>query len=118
MRFTADDIISIHDKLITKSGGTLGVLSTSTLTYIVFECNKRQDVFLCSAVALHGIVTRHPFFDGNKRTGLTMAYMILYDAGYELQLEDEEAMHFLLKVAKSKISVKEVEAWLRQHSMH
>jgi death-on-curing protein len=114
---TADNLRDIHDEIIEESGGSHGVLATSTLEYISFECNRKKGVFVKAAVALHGIVTMHPFIDGNKRTGFTIADVILRRHDYEIIADDSETIRFLLEVARYKLSVKEIEEWLRKNTV-
>jgi len=114
---TADNIRGLHDELIRQSGGSSGVLSIGTLDHIAFECNRKQDVFTRAAVALHGVVTMHPFFDGNKRTGLALAYVILRGQGHKMQLDEENVIAFLLQVASYKLDVGGIEDWLRKNTV-
>lgn len=114
---TADNIKDIHDEVIANSGGSPGVLIVGTLEHISFECNRRKGAFLKAAVVLYGVVTMHPFFDGNKRTGLAIAYVILRSHGYELQADEEDIIDFLLQVACYKVDVKGVEEWFRKNTV-
>jgi death-on-curing protein len=113
---TAAILMEIHDELIKASGGSAGVLSTGTLDHISFECNRKSDCFRKAAAALHGIVTQHPFFDGNKRTGLAVAYLILIGYGYGLHADQENIVEFLLQVANYRIDENGVNKWLRENT--
>ncbi len=114
---TAANIKDIHDEVIANSGGSPGVLIIGTLEHISFECNRRNDVFVKAAVALHGVVTMHPFFDGNKRTGFITADVILRSQGYETQADEKDIIDFLLQVASYRVDVKGVEEWFRKNTV-
>jgi death-on-curing protein len=114
---TADNIKDIHEEVIAESGGVPGVLSTGTLDHIAFECNIRNDVFVRAAVALHGVITMHTFFDGNKRTGFITADVILRSQGYEIQADEKDIIDFLLQVASYRVDVKGVEEWFRKNTV-
>jgi death-on-curing protein len=70
---TVEKIIEIHDEIILKFEGANGVLSESTLYFMVYRINKTKDIFKRAAMALHSIGSQHPFVDGNKRTALVVA---------------------------------------------
>lgn len=70
---TVEKIIEIHDEIILKFEGAKGVLSESTLHFMVFRVNKIQNIFKRAATVLHAIGSQHPFVDGNKRTALVVA---------------------------------------------
>jgi death-on-curing protein len=53
----------------------------------------------------------HPFVNGNKRTAYELTRLFLRLNGYDLQPESEDAYRFLLRVADSTASMKEVETW-------
>lgn len=80
-----------------------------TLEYISFECNRETDFFRKASVVLHEIITLHPFFDGNKRTALAVAYLILRKHGYKLQSDRDSIIGFLLQVASYRVDVKGIE---------
>jgi death-on-curing protein len=69
-------VLAIHDDQIRLYGGAYGVRDWNAL-----ESSLRQpaatldgvyldgDVFAMAAALGHGLITSHPFLDGNKRTG-------------------------------------------------
>lgn len=79
---TVRKIIEIHDDLIKTYGGTIGILSEATLDMLVYKANQENNVFRKASLILHRITSQHPFFDGNKRTALVTAELVLYDEGY------------------------------------
>lgn len=111
-----EKIICTHDEIIIQSGGTVGVLFESNLEYIVLKCNNEMNVFKRAAIALHGVITTHPFIDGNKRTGIALAYIILESKGYKLASEEDTIIEFLLNIAQYKITVQETVLWLMKNS--
>lgn len=67
---------------------------------------------------LHGIATRHPFYQGNKRTALAVAdnILILSPENMIITAEDEAIYRFVREIAKNSYVVEEVEDWLIQNS--
>jgi death-on-curing protein len=49
-----------------------------------------------AAALLHGIVSSHPFIDGNKRTGLALAVMLLGRGGADVSAPDHDALFDLV----------------------
>ncbi len=111
---TAQDIIEIHDNIIEEYGGTKGVLYQGTIDHLVYLLNRTGDVFKKAALALDRIVKGHPFLDGNKRTGLEVADVLLRESGYHIHSSDDESLYVLTKIAKYECTVEEIEKWLRK----
>jgi death-on-curing protein len=88
-----------------------------TLEHISFECNIKHDVFVKAAVALHGVATMHPLFDGNKRTGFITADVILRGQGYEIQADEKDTIDFLLQIASYRVDAKGVEERFRKNTV-
>lgn len=113
-RLTVQNIIDIHDEIIERLGGTKGILDQGTINYLVYQLNKKKDVFKRAALALERIIIGHPFVDGNKRTGFEVADILLREDGYHIHASEEEILNALLKIAEYKCSGSEIEKWLRK----
>ena len=59
---------------------------------------------------------RHPFVDGNKRTGMSAAAVFLEDNGYSLSVEAGGVEEFALKIIRERLDVPAIAAWLKRHS--
>ncbi len=112
---TVEKIIEIHDEIILKFDGATGVLSESTLHFMVFRINKTRNIFRKAAIALHAIGSQHPFIDGNKRTALVVAENVLGQQGYYIAADEDIIVDFMLAVASYKSEPDEIEQWLREH---
>lgn len=65
---------------------------------------------------LYGITARHPFFQGNKRTALTVAEMILMLEGGSYIAAEEEAIDlYVREVADYQHALDDVECWIREN---
>jgi len=112
---TVEKIIEIHDEIILKFDGATGVLSESTLHFMVFRINKTRNIFRKAAIALHAIGSQHPFIDGNKRTALVVAENVLGQQGYYIAADEDIIVDFMLAVASYKSEPDKIEQWLREH---
>jgi death-on-curing protein len=112
---SVEKIIEIHDEIILKFGGANGILSESTLHFMVYRINKTRDIFRRAATALHAIGSQHPFIDGNKRTALVVAENVLGQEGYYIAADEDIIVEFMLSVASYKSEPDKIEQWLREH---
>lgn len=55
---------------------------------------------------------RHPWLDGNKRTGLGLALFLLLRAGIHLQASQDELYELTIRVAEGKSSVVKIQEWI------
>ena len=87
INLTVEMVKKIHDYLIETEGGESGVRDIGTLEYLVNNINCEEDLFRKAAWALM-LADWHPFWDGQKRTALQLADLILRDGGYHIHAED------------------------------
>ena len=117
---TIDKIIEIQVRAIMRSTSPedLGfegeIRDKGTLEYIVYEENRKSDTIRKASWYLYKIATEHPFFQGNKRTALLTALLILKidPRAYHINCSNEEVAAFVKKVGRYESSLKEVEQWI------
>lgn len=63
-----------------------------------------------------GIVRNNPFIDGNKRTGLLIAFTFLELNGAEVHASEEEAYEVFMKLASGALSEEALGKWLSENS--
>jgi death-on-curing protein len=111
---TVNKILEVHQDAIREFGGTDGILDMATLEYLVYRVNRVKDIYRKAALALFCITAKHPFHDGNKRTGLLVAENLLAQAGLFIQAEEREIVDFMLGVAMYHHGLREIEEWVRK----
>jgi len=116
-----DDILYIHDRLITSTGGMPGERDKSILfqatTAIRIEQNgwgRFIDFFSKAAKLFHAIAAEKPFNDGNKRTALITATTLLKRNGFDLVSSPEEIVKVCQTVEAGKASPEVIAAWMRE----
>lgn len=101
------------------------------LDFIIYESLKIQNASKLPAHFLHGIATRHPFMDGNKRTALLMGLLLTYstikDPSFKKRIMDkisailesfkgssidDKIVKFMLETADKKHSLEEIKIFL------
>lgn len=68
---------------------------------------------------MESVIQRHPFVDGNKRTGTASAVYLLRRQGYRLAgVTNTDLIDLALSVAAHRTSVKELGGWFEDHAEH
>ena len=116
---TTEDIIEIHEEIIEEFGGEHGIVSKSSLEFIVVHSKNNkfeEDFFTLLTKILRAITIDHPFIDGNKRTGLVVIESILQENNLILNLSEKEKEQFILKVANLEYDEDKLKIFLESNS--
>lgn len=121
--FTVDDIELIHMQIVDASGGSHGTRDRGRLEAVVAV--QTQEVFgeelyktlhEKAAALARGVIADHPFYDGNKRTGIMIALIFLERNGVEEKTTDKELEDFAVQIAVEHLDVPTIAAWLETYS--
>lgn len=119
------DVLKIHQRVIeydkeeNPEDYTPAILSLATLElmfeYMIKESNT---VFQNATIIVYTIVARHPFFNGNKRTGYEAMNFVIEDGGYKLTSTKEETIDFIVRIVTTENGMKpsEIEEWIINHT--
>jgi death-on-curing protein len=120
---TPEQILFLHARLISETGGSQGVRDLGFLVSAVgrpqaaFEgSDLYPDLFTKAAALMHSLIQNHPFVDGNKRTGIAAAALFLGGNGFRLIATNPKVEIFTLSVAMGKKDVPDIASWLENHS--
>jgi len=109
--------------VITFSGGVPGVLNDNAIHAAVqrpdsgfggLECFPT--LFLKAAALAHSVAAGHPFLDGNKRTALGVAAVMLRLNGYRLVAEGSCSEATMVSLALKELSLEDFARWLEDHA--
>lgn len=118
-----EDVLRIHDEMVKTFQGDMGLREPGMVDSIlermrdpvVMGLDPIPTIFDKAAFLMHGILRYHPFVDGQKRTGLSAAFIFLGVNGYYLWSRDAvDEVHFAVQVAKGAFDVPEISSWIRQ----
>jgi death-on-curing protein len=122
-RVSADEIISLHSKLISQSGGLDGIRDAHLLD---LSANSPYHTFggqhlypSVQAMAAHlafSLIKNHPFYDGNKRIGMFAMLVFLKINGLPITCTDNELETLGWGLADSSINEAELIEWIISHS--
>jgi death on curing protein len=113
-------VLAIHEEQIAEHGGSLGLRDAGLLdgalhrplNYLSFVDNP--DIALLAAVLGHGLVSNHPFIDGNKRVSFVVTEQFLELNGYELVADDAVVVTTWLGLAEGNIDEETLAVWIRE----
>jgi death-on-curing protein len=121
---TAEEILLTHFRLIERYGGSHGVRDIERIRSVcnavrqeAFGVEQYGSIFEKAAVYARNIIADHPFSDGNKRTGITVAAMFLARNKLNFVAEPGELEDFAVRIATEHLDVVAIAKWLQSHSM-
>ena len=117
------EILDLHERLLTDSGGAYGVHDLGALESAVAQPHAAfggQDLYfdlVAKAAALcFSLVMNHPFIDGNKRIGHAAMETFLLLNGHEINCDVDEQERVILQLAAGDLSRNAFSDWVRQHT--
>ena len=123
INITKEQIFSLYEMLLQKTGGSSGVVNESLMDSAVNSLWQTFDgVELYPTLEEKGarlgysLVRNHSFADGNKRIGILAMLTFLSVNGVEISCTDEELVETGLNLASGLMDSEALLAWLREHS--
>lgn len=111
IKFSKENVLSIYEVLTLKTGGTVGIRDEGLLASALeapYQTFSGVDLFptlLEKGVRLgFGLVSNHPFVDGNKRIGILIMLVFFEMNGILIDFTDDEGVDMALGVASGKYS--------------
>ncbi len=117
------EVLRIHDEMIATFGGEPGVRDPGGVRGVLDRMRESRvmgtdpfpTIFDKATYLMHSVLVYHPFTDGQKRTGLSSAFIFLGANGYYLGSRDTlDDVHFAVQVAAGAFDVPDVARWIRQ----
>jgi death-on-curing protein len=120
---TAEQVLFIHARLISETGGDHGVSELELLScalarpQVSFDGQElNPDLFSKDAVLLESLVGNHASMDSNKRRAITSAGLFLCINGYRLTASNQESEAFTLYCAQRLVSRDQITQWFKDHA--
>lgn len=120
---SAQQVLFIHARLTDETGGDhllrdVGLLASAVARPRAAFGGQElyPDLFAQAAALMQSLLLNHPFLDGNKRTGITAAALLLLRNGYRLTADNAGLERFTFAVVNGQQSLQEMAAWFRAHS--
>ena len=118
---TLDNIRTIHestinmDRVDNPDDFVEGERYIATLENMLdYNVSDNNTCYHNAAIALQTIAAEHPFFNGNKRTAIVTAIMLLRNEGLYMSINDMYNIQFIIDIAtpQREITLEEIENWL------
>ncbi|MBA3792296.1 MAG: type II toxin-antitoxin system death-on-curing family toxin [Rubrobacteraceae bacterium] len=116
-------VLFAHTVLIERYGGAEGVRDPESLKAAIerpwgssFGQEHFPGPFRKAAALCESLIRRHPFMDGNKRTGVTMGSYLLSTFGCEVEAAQQELEDFGVDVAQGMFDTGQIAVWFEDHA--
>jgi len=120
---TLDEVIAIHDNMVSTYGGSHGIRDIGLIESAVFRPQSTfggkdlySNIFLKAAALFHSLIFNHAFVDGNKRTSISAIAFFLSRNGYVLNASDKEFVDFPLRVENNHLELEQIAIWLKANT--
>ncbi len=112
---------AVHLDQLREHGGLPGVREDSTLEAALARPQQRwhyepqSDRATLAAAYGWGLVTSHPYRDGNKRTAFLAMAIFLGLNGFEIEAAQEEVVTTMFAAAAGQLTETQLAEWVRAH---
>jgi death-on-curing protein len=113
-------LILLHAETLAEHGGLPGLRDEEGLqaalarAHHLYSYEPKFDLARLAGAHSFGIVRGHPFNDGNKRAGLLAIGLFLRLNGYDLPVEDVEAVETITALAAGSLTERKLVEWIRR----
>lgn len=122
IKLSEEEILSLHSKLIQRYGGMDGLRDDHALDaalntpFQTFDGIELYPTVIDKAVRLtYGLITDHPFIDGNKRIGTMAILMTLRLNHIALSYAQSELIEIMLQIASGEKDDRDLKEWVLEH---
>lgn len=116
---TVEEVIQIHDELVSEYGGLHGIRDMGLLVSAIempkatmFGEYLHESILDKASAYLYHIVCNYAFLDGNKRTGAAATLIFLSQNGCTIKFNKKEFEDLVCEVAQGKVSKETISKFL------
>ncbi|MEO8679474.1 MAG: type II toxin-antitoxin system death-on-curing family toxin [Vicinamibacterales bacterium] len=114
-------VIATHERLLSEFGGASGIRDSGLLESALVRPENllaygEPSMFELASAYGFGVVKKHPFVDGNKRTGFTIAIIFLERNGLVFTASEVDATIQTLALAAGELGEAGYAEWLQKNS--
>ena len=116
-----ETVLALQEELLAQFGGSAGIRDEHLLDSAMSRpphllAYGKPSVFDLASSYAFGLVKNHPFVDGNKRIGFTVAVVFLELNGYRFQATEADAVVQTLALAAGETTEHAYAKWLKANS--
>lgn len=114
-------VLALHEQLIDEFGGATGLRDAGLLESALarpLHLHAYTEATMAELAASYafGLVKNHPFLDGNKRIGFTVATTFLELNSFQFSASEVDAVVQTLALATGELSEADFAVWLAQNA--
>jgi len=112
---------AVHAQQLREHGGLYGMRDENALESALarprnkWAYDPESDLATLAAAYGHGLVTNHPYRDGNKRIGFLTMVIFLGLNGWDLNAPETDVVRIMLALARGRCSERDLAKWLKAH---
>ncbi len=112
---------AVHFDQLREHGGLPGIREEDTLEAALarprqrWAYEPRSDLAALAAAYGWGLVTSHPYRDGNKRTAFLAMATFLGLNGFEIEASDEDVVTIMIATAAGQLTEVQLRDWIQTH---
>ena len=117
---SVDDIIYLHDRLVSANGGSFGIRDYGLLESALCGCYQSFNGIELypspvekAAWLVFSLCKNHPFVDGNKRTAVSTMVIFLQTMDLQLQYSQQDLINLALDIDNNRITYEEIVTWIK-----
>lgn len=114
------DILTIHNILIDKFGGSRGIRDQGALESAIsrpLATFDNQELYPTpsdkAAAILESLLINHPFVDGNKRTAYVLMKLMLFEHGLDVEASQDEKYEMVIASSTGNMRFEDIKAWIQ-----
>ena len=114
---TRDEVLTIHERVVERFGGTGGVRDLGLLESALYrpQTGYYRDLAEMATAFFESLLMNHPFVDGNKRVAFFATDVFLRLNGWKLDVDPDEANAFLIeRLDEGRCDYENLLPWIRE----
>jgi len=122
IKLDTTQVLYLHNIMCKSTGGSSGLRDSGALESAVYHAYASFDgkdlyptVEEKAARQAYSVIRNHPFFDGNKRTGLFVMLVFLELNNIKLYFSQSELVDLGIGIAEGKTDSKQITKWIIDH---
>jgi death-on-curing protein len=115
---TTEEVLAIHEALISVFGGPPGVRDPGLLESALFRprTGYYADLAEMATALFESLLMNHPFVDGNQRVAFFATDVFLRLNGWQIRVDADEAHRFLIGLLERReCDFQTLLPWIRDH---
>ena len=117
---TLEEVLAIHERLIDRFGGAMGVRDQGLLESALYrpQTGYYDDLASMAAALFESLLLNHAFVDGNKRVAFFAADVFLRLNGWKISVDNIAAHEFLIgNLEAGTCDFQILLKWIRENSV-